>query len=115
MNAPPFTPMSSLGEELGIMFAFSGSMILTAVVYALIWRHVQRRKEAEEKLRREKLNAVLRAREAERNDNKERKIAVDPSAGMMKRAGSPLSISLLNTQDDDIADVDLSSSNAGDI
>ncbi|KAJ5690581.1 hypothetical protein N7462_004973 [Penicillium macrosclerotiorum] len=35
---PPYTPASSLGRELGIMFGFLGACAVTMGVYSLIWR-----------------------------------------------------------------------------
>lgn len=98
------------------MFAFLASMVLTALIYALIWRCVQRRNAIEEKLRREKLNAALRARENERNEQdmkreRERKreirdIRISRSEGGRVLTESPLTTSLLNSQEDVTADID---------
>lgn len=33
-----YTPASSLGKELGIMFAFIGACVVTMGVYSVIWR-----------------------------------------------------------------------------
>lgn len=35
---PPPTPMSSLGRELGIMFAFIGAGLVTMAIYTFAWR-----------------------------------------------------------------------------
>lgn len=37
-NYPAYTPMTSLGRELGIMFAFIGACLVTMAVYAFAWR-----------------------------------------------------------------------------
>lgn len=34
----PYTPMPSLGHELGIMFGFIGACTFTMVAYTLFWR-----------------------------------------------------------------------------
>lgn len=35
---PPYTPMSSLGRELGITFAFIGACLVTIAIYSVFWR-----------------------------------------------------------------------------
>ncbi len=35
---PEYTPISSLGRELGIMFAFLGACVVMMGVYSVIWR-----------------------------------------------------------------------------
>ncbi|KAJ5980787.1 hypothetical protein N7481_008085 [Penicillium waksmanii] len=35
---PPSTPMSSLGRELGIMFAFIGAGLVTMAIYTFAWK-----------------------------------------------------------------------------
>jgi hypothetical protein len=35
---PEYTPVSSLGRELGITFAFLGACVVTMVIYLVIWR-----------------------------------------------------------------------------
>lgn len=35
---PEYTPVSSLGRELGIMCAFIGACVVTMVIYLVIWR-----------------------------------------------------------------------------
>ena len=37
-NEVKYTPPSSLGREIGIMFAFIGAFIVTIVLYAFAWR-----------------------------------------------------------------------------
>ena len=37
-NYSAYTPMTSLGRELGIMFAFIGACLVTMAVYAFAWR-----------------------------------------------------------------------------
>ncbi|CAL5873312.1 uncharacterized protein PFLUO_LOCUS7583 [Penicillium psychrofluorescens] len=49
---PPYTPMSSLGHELGIMFGFIGACAFTLVAYTLFWRGAQRRAKEEDLDRR---------------------------------------------------------------
>lgn len=38
VHYPPYTPIASLGQELGILFAFSSACILTVVIYAIFWQ-----------------------------------------------------------------------------
>jgi hypothetical protein len=35
---PPYTPMPSLGRELGIMFGFIGATVFLVVMYFVIWQ-----------------------------------------------------------------------------
>ncbi|CAI7639122.1 hypothetical protein N7533_004627 [Penicillium manginii] len=49
---PPSTPMSSLGRELGIMFAFIGAGLVTMAIYTFAWRVVQRKNLAQDLDRR---------------------------------------------------------------
>lgn len=35
---PPYTPMSSLGHELGILFGFLGAGIVIMIAYTVIWQ-----------------------------------------------------------------------------
>lgn len=37
-NYPPYTPISSLGRELGITFAFIGACLVTIAIYSVFWR-----------------------------------------------------------------------------
>jgi hypothetical protein len=37
-NYPPYTPISSLGRELGITFAFVAACLVTIAVYSVFWR-----------------------------------------------------------------------------
>ncbi|KAJ5811591.1 hypothetical protein N7474_007892 [Penicillium riverlandense] len=48
----PYTPMPSLGHELGIMFGFMGACAFTMVAYTLFWRAAQRRAKDEDLARR---------------------------------------------------------------
>lgn len=38
INLPPYTPVESLGHELGIMFGFMAACILTVGVYFAFWQ-----------------------------------------------------------------------------
>ncbi|KAJ5610997.1 hypothetical protein N7510_007716 [Penicillium lagena] len=51
-HVPPYTPMPSLGHELGIMFGFIGACVFTMVAYTLFWRAAQRRAKDEDLARR---------------------------------------------------------------
>ncbi|KAJ5900769.1 uncharacterized protein N7473_004839 [Penicillium subrubescens] len=48
---PAYTP-TSLGKELGIMFAFIGACVVTMGVYSVIWRRIQLRTQEEDLARR---------------------------------------------------------------
>ncbi|EAL93917.1 uncharacterized protein AFUA_2G16190 [Aspergillus fumigatus Af293] len=37
-NTPPYTPMPSLGHELGVMFGFIVACLLIMAVYTYFWR-----------------------------------------------------------------------------
>ncbi|KAK1139731.1 hypothetical protein N8T08_011195, partial [Aspergillus melleus] len=37
-NIPPYTPMSSLGHELGILFGFLVACFVVMAVYIVVWR-----------------------------------------------------------------------------
>ncbi|KAL2222075.1 hypothetical protein M432DRAFT_587982 [Thermoascus aurantiacus ATCC 26904] len=54
---PPYTPMPSLGHELGIMFGFIVACLLTVAVYLVFWQAAQRRNATKERARREELRA----------------------------------------------------------
>ncbi|KAJ5371150.1 uncharacterized protein N7496_007242 [Penicillium cataractarum] len=54
---PEYTPVSSLGRELGIMFAFIGACVVTMVIYLVIWRRVQFRTQEEDLARRKALKS----------------------------------------------------------
>ncbi|KAE8352868.1 hypothetical protein BDV28DRAFT_134409, partial [Aspergillus coremiiformis] len=56
-NIPPYTPMSSLGHELGIMFAFLTACFVIMGVYIYFWRAFELREARKEKTRREQLTA----------------------------------------------------------
>ncbi|KAK2740118.1 hypothetical protein FQN57_006233 [Myotisia sp. PD_48] len=58
----PYTPISSLARELGIMFGFLASCIGTMVIYWYFWQVSQRRNAVKEAARRELF--VERARAA---------------------------------------------------
>ncbi|KAJ5098142.1 hypothetical protein N7532_005143 [Penicillium argentinense] len=49
---PPYTPMSSLGRELGIMFAFIAACLVTMGIYTFVWRIVQQKNTAQDLDRR---------------------------------------------------------------
>jgi hypothetical protein len=40
-NMPPYTPMPSLGHELGVMFGFIVACLLIMAVYIYFWRGMQ--------------------------------------------------------------------------
>ncbi|RHZ43176.1 uncharacterized protein CDV56_100472 [Aspergillus thermomutatus] len=42
-NIPPYTPMPSLGHELGVMFGFIVACLLIMAVYIYFWRAADRR------------------------------------------------------------------------
>ncbi|OOF91678.1 hypothetical protein ASPCADRAFT_134222 [Aspergillus carbonarius ITEM 5010] len=54
-NIPPYTPMTSLGQELGVLFGFLSACLVVMAVYVYFWRAVERREEQAQKLRREML------------------------------------------------------------
>ncbi|KAA8648223.1 uncharacterized protein ATNIH1004_004106 [Aspergillus tanneri] len=60
-NIPPYTPMSSLGHELGILFGFLAACFVVIAVYIVLWREgktvIERREEQRERLRKEQLTA----------------------------------------------------------
>lgn len=56
-NVPPYTPMSSLGHELGIMFIFLAACFLIIGVYVYFWRAFERREAHRENTRKERLTA----------------------------------------------------------
>lgn len=37
-NIPPYTPMSSLGHELGVLFGFLLACFVVMAVYIVLWR-----------------------------------------------------------------------------
>lgn len=39
-NIPPYTPMSSLGHELGILFGFVVACFVVMAIYIFLWRGV---------------------------------------------------------------------------
>ncbi|KAL1956438.1 hypothetical protein VTO42DRAFT_7325 [Malbranchea cinnamomea] len=69
VNFPPYTPPSSLGHELGILFAFFTLSIITMALYWYFWQAAQRRNIAKEAARREALAERARAWEAEKRQN----------------------------------------------
>ncbi|KAJ5123301.1 hypothetical protein N7448_009398 [Penicillium atrosanguineum] len=56
---PPYTPMSSLGRELGITFAFIGACLITIAIYSVFWRAQQRRNADEDLARRRVFHSRL--------------------------------------------------------
>ncbi|RMJ21750.1 hypothetical protein PHISP_07380 [Aspergillus sp. HF37] len=52
---PPYTPMSSLGHELGILFGFFVACLFIMAVYTVIWQFIQRRSLAKDFARRREL------------------------------------------------------------
>ncbi|KAJ5537117.1 hypothetical protein N7513_010303 [Penicillium frequentans] len=48
----PYTPATSLGDELAIIFAFSAAMAGTMIIYVFFWRIRQRRNHEEDLARR---------------------------------------------------------------
>ncbi|KAH8696678.1 hypothetical protein BGW36DRAFT_408487 [Talaromyces proteolyticus] len=54
---PPYTPMPSLGHELGIMFGFLAACVLTVGVYYIFWQASQQRAAARDDARRKDLRA----------------------------------------------------------
>ncbi|KAE8342628.1 hypothetical protein BDV24DRAFT_130156 [Aspergillus arachidicola] len=53
-NIPPYTPMSSLGHELGVMFAFLAACFVIMGLYVFFWRAFERREAQREKARKER-------------------------------------------------------------
>ncbi|BAE60398.1 hypothetical protein BDV35DRAFT_381206 [Aspergillus flavus] len=53
-NIPPYTPMSSLGHELGVMFAFLAACFVIMGLYVFFWRAFERREAQKEKARKER-------------------------------------------------------------
>ncbi|KAE8146351.1 hypothetical protein BDV25DRAFT_143798 [Aspergillus avenaceus] len=58
-NIPPYTPMSSLGHELGILFGFLAACFIVMGLYVMLWRSMERREALREKVRREQFAARL--------------------------------------------------------
>ncbi|PLB40613.1 uncharacterized protein BDW47DRAFT_123625 [Aspergillus candidus] len=56
-NRPPETPITSLGHELGIMFGFMAACVVIVVIYVIFWRAAEKREEAHQAHRRERLAA----------------------------------------------------------
>ncbi|PWY72251.1 hypothetical protein BO94DRAFT_589828 [Aspergillus sclerotioniger CBS 115572] len=54
-NIPPYTPMTSLGHELGVLFGFLSACFVVMAVYVYFWRAAERREDQAQKLRREML------------------------------------------------------------
>ncbi|KAJ5672125.1 hypothetical protein N7507_001252 [Penicillium longicatenatum] len=48
----PYTPATSLGDELAIIFAFTAAMIGTTIIYVFFWRIRQKRNHEEDLARR---------------------------------------------------------------
>ncbi|PGH02008.1 hypothetical protein AJ79_07746 [Helicocarpus griseus UAMH5409] len=66
----PYTPISSMGRELGIMFGFIALSIVTMMLYWYFWQAAQRRNAAKEAARRDALNAQERLRRAEKEQQR---------------------------------------------
>ncbi|PGH32062.1 hypothetical protein GX50_05131 [[Emmonsia] crescens] len=62
----PYTPIPSIGAELGIMFGFIVLSILTMLLYWYLWQAAQKRNAAIEAARREALTAQERLRRSEK-------------------------------------------------
>ncbi|GIJ89282.1 hypothetical protein Asppvi_008219 [Aspergillus pseudoviridinutans] len=54
-NMPPYTPMPSLGHELGVMFGFIVACLLIMAVYIYFWRAADRRDKQRDKDRQREL------------------------------------------------------------
>ncbi|KAH1540660.1 hypothetical protein KXX57_006780, partial [Aspergillus fumigatus] len=54
-NTPPYTPMPSLGHELGVMFGFIVACLLIMAVYTYFWRAADRRDKQRDKDRQREL------------------------------------------------------------
>ncbi|EAW19186.1 uncharacterized protein NFIA_091450 [Aspergillus fischeri NRRL 181] len=54
-NTPPYTPMPSLGHELGVMFGFIVACLLIMAVYIYFWRAADRRDKQRDKDRQREL------------------------------------------------------------
>ncbi|PYI06799.1 hypothetical protein BO78DRAFT_418447 [Aspergillus sclerotiicarbonarius CBS 121057] len=54
-NIPPYTPMTSLGHELGVLFGFLSACFVVMAVYVYFWRAAEHREEHAQALRREML------------------------------------------------------------
>ncbi|RDH31128.1 hypothetical protein BDQ94DRAFT_172240 [Aspergillus welwitschiae] len=54
-NIPPYTPMTSLSHELGILFGFLAACFVVMGVYVFFWRAAEFRSEHAQKLRRQML------------------------------------------------------------
>ncbi|KAI2943777.1 hypothetical protein CBS147322_8274 [Aspergillus niger] len=54
-NIPPYTPMTSLSRELGILFGFLAACFVVMGVYVFFWRAAEFRSEHAQKLRRQML------------------------------------------------------------
>ncbi|KAI9930386.1 hypothetical protein ASPWEDRAFT_39245 [Aspergillus wentii DTO 134E9] len=85
---PPYTPMSSLGHELGVMFGFMAACFVIMAVYTFIWRAAQRRNAEKDLARRKNLQAkgVMRHRDGNRVHEK----MVDRHAIPANRAELPV-------------------------
>ncbi|RAK83366.1 hypothetical protein BO79DRAFT_161131 [Aspergillus costaricaensis CBS 115574] len=54
-NIPPYTPMTSLSHELGILFGFLAACFVVMGVYVFFWRAAEFREERAQTLRRQML------------------------------------------------------------
>ncbi|OJD21983.1 hypothetical protein ACJ73_06675 [Blastomyces percursus] len=66
----PYTPVPSIGAELGIMFGFILLSITTMLLYWYFWQAAQKRNAAIEAARREALTAQERLRQSEKQREK---------------------------------------------
>ncbi|RAH49836.1 uncharacterized protein BO95DRAFT_246067 [Aspergillus brunneoviolaceus CBS 621.78] len=55
-NIPPYTPMKSLGHELGILFGFLVACFVVMAVYVHFWNAAERREAHRDKLRHQMLD-----------------------------------------------------------
>ncbi|PYI34056.1 hypothetical protein BP00DRAFT_493493 [Aspergillus indologenus CBS 114.80] len=55
-NIPPYTPMKSLGHELGILFGFLVACFVVMGVYVYVWHALERREAHRDKLRHQMLD-----------------------------------------------------------
>ncbi|OJD12857.1 hypothetical protein AJ78_06607 [Emergomyces pasteurianus Ep9510] len=63
----PYTPVPSIGAELGIMFGFIMLSLVTMLLYWYFWQAAQKRNAAIEAARREALTAQERQRRSEKH------------------------------------------------
>ncbi|KAJ5947293.1 hypothetical protein N7466_000308 [Penicillium verhagenii] len=58
----PYTPATSLGDELAIIFAFSAAMVGTMIIYVFFWRIRQKQNHEEDLVRRRALQVRTASR-----------------------------------------------------